>query len=78
MCKPLVNKTDEKKSSLLCVKSVITIIMTIAFAILCFIYPEDYTDTMKMISVSVITFYFSHQVDKNATKKKEGENNEKA
>lgn len=60
-------------NNLLCVKSIITIVISIAFSILCFLYPEDYTDTMKMIIVSVITFYFSHQTDKSNNKNKEGE-----
>ena len=61
-------------TNLLCVKSIITIVISIAFSILCFLYPDDYTDTMKMIIVSVITFYFSHQTDKsNTNKNKEGE-----
>ena len=61
-----------KYSNILCVKSILTIVLSVAFAALCFIYPEDYTDTMKMVIVSVITFYFSHQIDKkNAQKNKE-------
>lgn len=60
-------------TNLLCVKSIITIVISIAFSILCFLYPDDYTDTMKMIIVSVITFYFSHQTDKSNAKNKEGE-----
>lgn len=60
-------------NNLLCVKSIITIVISIAFSILCFLYPDDYTDTMKMIIVSVITFYFSHQTDKSNNKSKEGE-----
>ena len=53
-----------KYSNILCVKSILTIVLSVAFAILCFIYPADFTDTMKMVIVSVITFYFSHQTDK--------------
>lgn len=60
-------------NNLLCVKSIITIVISVAFSVLCFLYPDDYTDTMKMIIVSVITFYFSHQSEK-ANKNKEGEN----
>lgn len=64
-----------KYSNILCVKSILTIVLSVAFAVLCFIYPEDYTDTMKMVIVSVITFYFSHQIDKkNAQKSKEVSN----
>lgn len=53
-----------KYSNILCVKSILTIVLSVAFAVLCFIYPADFTDTMKMVIVSVITFYFSHQTDK--------------
>lgn len=65
----------DKYSNILCVKSILTIVLSVAFAILCFIYPADFTDTMKMVIVSVITFYFSHQTDKkNAQIMKEGSN----
>ena len=60
----------KKYSNLFCVKSIITIVLCIAFSALCFIYPDVYTDTMKTVIVSVITFYFTHQINK-----KEGENN---
>ena len=64
-----------KYSNILCVKSILTIVLSVAFAVLCFIYPADFTDTMKMVIVSVITFYFSHQTDKkNAQITKEGSN----
>ena len=62
-------------SHILCVKSILTIVLSIAFSVLCFLYPADFTDTMKMVIVSVITFYFSHQTDKkNAQKSKEVSN----
>ena len=65
----------DKYSNILCVKSILTIVLSVAFAVLCFIYPADFTDTMKMVIVSVITFYFSHQRDKkNAQITKEGSN----
>lgn len=64
-----------KYSNILCVKSILTIVLSVAFAILCFIYPADFTDTMKMVIVSVITFYFSHQTDKkNSQTTKESSN----
>ena len=53
-----------KYSNILCVKSILTIVLSVAFSVLCFLYPADFTDTMKMVIVSVITFYFSHQTDK--------------
>lgn len=60
----------KKCNNLFCVKSIITIVLCIAFSVLCFIYPDVYTDTMKTVIVSVITFYFTHQINK-----KESENN---
>lgn len=60
----------KKLNNLFCVKSIITIVLCLAFSALCFMYPETYTDTMKTVIVSVITFYFTHQINK-----KEGENN---
>lgn len=51
---------------LLCVKSIITIILCLAFSVLCFIYPETYEETMKTVIVSVITFYFAHQIGKSS------------
>ena len=59
----------KKFNNLFCVKSIITIVLCIAFSVLCFIYPDVYTDTMKTVIVSVITFYFTHHINK-----KEGAN----
>ena len=60
----------KKFNNLFCVKSIITIVLCSAFSVLCFIYPDVYTETMKTVIVSVITFYFTHQINK-----KEGDNN---
>lgn len=68
----------KKCPNLLCVKSILTIVLSTAFAILCFMHPEEYTDTMKTIIVSVITFYFSHQIGKSQNGNgKEDDKNEK-
>lgn len=61
----------KKYPNLFCVKSILTIILSTAFSILCFLYPETYSDTMKTIIVSVITFYFSHQINKTAKEDKD-------
>lgn len=61
----------KKYPNLFCVKSILTIILSTAFSILCFLYPETYSDTMKTIIVSVITFYFSHQISKTAKEDKD-------
>lgn len=59
-----------KRNGLLCVKSVMTIVLTVALCVLTFMYPEQYAETMKACVTMVVTFYFAHQVDKR------GENNE--
>ena len=55
--------------NLLCVKSLLTLTLSTAFAILCFMYPDRYEETMKTVIVAVITFYFSHQIDKGGQNK---------
>lgn len=55
---------NKGKINLLCVKSLLTLIIAIGFTILCFMYPNTYSETMKNVVISVVTFYFSHQVDK--------------
>lgn len=64
----------KKYPNLFCVKSILTIVLSTAFAILCFVYPDTYSDTMKTVIVSVITFYFSHQLGKQTTGKDEDTN----
>lgn len=65
----------KKYPNLFCVKSILTIILSVGFTVLCFLYPETYSDTMKTIIVSVITFYFSHQIQKqNETEKEVNKN----
>lgn len=61
----------KKYPNLFCVKSILTIILSVGFTVLCFLYPETYSDTMKTIIVSVITFYFSHQIQKTNENEKE-------
>lgn len=63
-----------KKSSLLCVKSIITIIVVITLCVLVVIDflngSTEYKDIFVFCISSVITFYFNHQQQKN----KKGEN----
>lgn len=61
---------SKKYPNLFCVKSILTIILAAAFAVLCFVYPDSYTDTMKTVIVAVITFYFSHQIGKQNSETK--------
>lgn len=58
----------KQSQNLLCVKSIITIILCSAFSALCFLYPDTYEETMKTVIVSVITFYFAHQIGKSSAK----------
>jgi len=53
-----------KRNSLLCVKSIITIIIVVAASVLTFIFPEQMMDTFKSAVTMIITFYFAHQADK--------------
>lgn len=75
-----MNKSSNKKvsvrSPLLCVKSIITIILCLAFSVLCFLYPKAYEETMKTVIVSVITFYFAHQIGKSSHEQTNDERND--
>lgn len=58
------NNKDFKVKSLLCVKSIVTILVTIALCVLTYIYPDLYAETFKTAVTMVVTFYFSHQANK--------------
>jgi len=45
-----------------------TILITIALIILAFIYPDLYNETFKSAVTMIVTFYFSHQIEKRGTK----------
>lgn len=51
-------------NNLKCVKSIITILFSIVFCVLTFMYPSVYGDTFKTVITTVITFYFAHQQNK--------------
>lgn len=57
--------------NLLCVKSIMTICLTVMLCIMVYMRPDDYGDVFKNIVVMVATFYFSYQA-------KKVENNEKS
>lgn len=66
-----------KRNSLLCVKSIITIIIVLGATVATFIYPDQMMDTFKSAVTMIITFYFAHQIDKkgeanNGTKSDNG------
>ena len=55
--------------NLMCVKSTITILLVFALIMLCFKFPDNYSETMKSAIAMVITFYFSHQTNKKVSDK---------
>lgn len=60
--------------NLLCVKSIITIALIITLCVLCVLYPDRYSETLKNAVTMVVTFYFSHQIEK--TKSQKGDESE--
>lgn len=50
--------------NLMCVKSIVTICLTLALVAAVFIYPDVYEETFKNAVTMVVTFYFAHQFDK--------------
>lgn len=73
-------------SNLLCVKSIMTIILSIGLCIFTYLYPSEMLDTFKSCVTMVVTFYFTHQLDKTRAERENkkvigsnitgGENNE--
>ena len=70
-------------SNLLCVKSIMTIILSIGLCIFTYLYPNEMLDTFKSCVTMVVTFYFTHQLDKTRAERESkkviengGENNE--
>ena len=45
-----------------------TILVTIALIILAFKYPVLYEETFKSAVTMIVTFYFSHQIEKRERK----------
>ena len=52
-------------SNLLCVKSIMTIILSVGLCIFTYLYPGEMLDTFKSCVTMVVTFYFTHQLDKS-------------
>ena len=50
--------------NLVCVKSIMTILLTAMLCVMVYIRPDDYGDVFKNIVVMVATFYFSYQGNK--------------
>ena len=51
--------------SILCVKSIMTILITIMLCVMTYLYPESYSEVFKNVAIMVATFYFSHQIRKS-------------
>lgn len=50
--------------NLICVKSIMTILLTVMLCVMVYLKPDDYGDVFKNIVVMVATFYFSYQGSK--------------
>ena len=50
--------------NLVCVKSIMTILLTAMLCVMVYMRPDDYGDVFKNIVVMVATFYFSYQGQK--------------
>lgn len=65
------------KNSLLCVKSIITLIVILTLAALVIIDKiqgnSEYKEIFTIVVTSVTTFYFSHQTDKAQNKNGKGD-----
>lgn len=58
----------------MCVKSIMTILLTIALIYLTIKYPDVYQDTFKSCVTMVVTFYFSHQISKRSEENEQTSN----
>lgn len=56
-----------EKNNFLCVKSLLTIFLTVTFCVLTVKYPETYSETMKTLITTVVAFYFGTQFQKGVT-----------
>ena len=57
--KPLFERT-----SLLCVKSIMTIALTVMLCVMTYMYPDQYSETFKNCIVMIVTVYCAHQTAK--------------
>lgn len=56
--------------NLMCVKSIVTVILTAALVVAVFLYPATYEETFKNAVTMVVTFYFAHQSEKREFERK--------
>lgn len=61
--------------SLMCVKSIMTIMVTLMLCVLTYVYPDVYAEVFKNVAIMVATFYFSHQSQKKEDKTDGMDNN---
>lgn len=57
-------KIDIQRNSLLCVKSIMTIALTVMLCVMVYRQPETYSETFRNCIIMVVTFYFAHQTEK--------------
>lgn len=61
--------------NLLCVKSIMTVCLTVMLCVMVYMRPDDYGDVFKNIVVMVATFYFSYQAKKVDNNEKSNKDN---
>lgn len=60
-------KIDIQRNSLLCVKSIMTIALTVMLCVMVYRQPETYSETFRNCIIMVVTFYFAHQTEKGGS-----------
>lgn len=62
-----MKKIDIQRNSLLCVKSIMTIALTVMLCVMVYRQPETYSETFRNCIIMVVTFYFAHQTEKGGS-----------
>lgn len=66
-----MNGVKEMCHGLLCVKSIMTIVLSVGLVYLTITNPETFGDTFKSCVTMVVTFYFTHQINKTTEQKQQ-------
>ena len=66
-------KIDIQRNSLLCVKSIMTIALTVMLCVMVYRQPETYSETFRNCIIMVVTFYFAHQQEKGGNSNEDTE-----
>lgn len=66
-------KFDIQRNSLLCVKSIMTIALTVMLCVMVYRQPETYSETFRNCIIMVVTFYFAHQTSKEVERNEDTE-----